>query len=97
MIFDNLYIQTYITFSGSSHGADTCYGRHFYYRAKTGQMYTITVPPIGHPGAEVEATFTPADYPTLRATCAVLDRIGTRLYQDQPSRWLLLTSTWPTR
>ena len=58
------------------------YGRHFYYRGINGQMYTITVPPLGHVGAEAHGAFTAEDYPTLRATCSVLDRIGTRLYQD---------------
>lgn len=45
-------------------------------------MYTITIPPLGHVGAEIGADFDASDYPTLRATCRVLDRIGTRLYQD---------------
>jgi hypothetical protein len=82
MTLDDGYIQTYITFSGSEHGRDTYYGRHFYYRALTGQLYTITVPPLGHLGAEAHGPFNAADYPTLRATCRVLDRIGTRLYEN---------------
>jgi hypothetical protein len=82
MVLDDHYAQTYITFNGSPHGRDTYYGRHFYYRAVTGQMYTITVPPLGSVGAEAHGEFDAADYPTLRATCQVLDRIGTRLYQD---------------
>jgi hypothetical protein len=82
MVLDDHYTQTYITFAGSTHGRDTYYGRHFFYRAMNGQMYTITVPPLGHVGAETHGRFDPDDYPTLRATCSVLDRIGTRLYQD---------------
>lgn len=82
MVLDDEYTQTYITFNGSPHGRDTYYGRHFFYRAITGQMYTITVPPLGSVGAEAHGDFDPADYPTLRATCQILDRIGTRLYQD---------------
>jgi hypothetical protein len=82
MVLDEEYTQTYITFNGSPHGRDTYYGRHFFYRAITGQMYTITVPPLGSVGAEAHGNFDPADYPTLRATCQILDRIGTRLYQD---------------
>jgi hypothetical protein len=82
MVLDDHYTQTYITFNGSPHGRDTYYGRHFYYRAITGQMYTITVPPLGNVGAEAHGGFSEADYPTLRSTCSILDRIGTRLYQD---------------
>jgi hypothetical protein len=82
MLLDDEYIQTYITFNGSPHGRDTYYGRHFFYRAAAGQMYTITVPPLGSIGAEPHGEFEVADYPTLRATCSVLDSIGTRLYQD---------------
>jgi hypothetical protein len=82
MLLDDDYIQTYITFNGSPHGRDTYYGRHFFYRAASGQMYTITVPPLGRIGAEAHGQFEVADYPTLRATCSVLDSIGTRLYQD---------------
>ena len=75
--------QRYITFTGSPHGADTYYGRHFFYRARNGSIFTITVPPLGAPrrGA-ARTTSSSADYPTLRATCEVLDRIGTRLYQN---------------
>ena len=82
LVLDEDYTQTYITFAGSTHGRDTYYGRHFFYRAVNGQMYTITVPPLGNVGAEAYGTFRVEDYPTLRSTCSVLDRIGTRLYQD---------------
>ncbi len=82
MLLDDPYVQRYITFNGSPHGRDTYYGRHFFYRAANGQMYTITVPPLGRIGADAHGAFHAADYPTLRATCSVLDRIGTRLYQD---------------
>ena len=82
MVLDDDYTQTYITFAGNTHGRDTYYGRHFFYRAINEQMYTITVPPLGRVGAEAHGQFNPEDYPTLRATCSVLDRIGTRLYQD---------------
>lgn len=76
------YIQRYITFRGSPHGADTYYGRHFFYRARSGAIYTISVPPLGRIGASPIDRFELADYPTLRATCEVLDRIGTRLYEN---------------
>jgi hypothetical protein len=45
-------------------------------------MYTATIPPLGALGAMPEDPFRMQDYPTLGATCDVLDRIGTRLYQD---------------
>lgn len=82
MLLDDHYVERYITFSGSPHGRDTYYGRHFFYRAVTGQIHVITVPPLARVGAEAHGEFDPDDYPTLRATCSVLDRIGTKLYQD---------------
>jgi hypothetical protein len=82
MLLDDEYIERYVTFRGSPHGKDTYYGRHFFYRAGGGQMYVITVPPLGRLGAEAHGTFAMAEYPTLRATCGVLDAIGTRLYDD---------------
>jgi hypothetical protein len=82
MLLDNIYTERYITFRGSPHGKDTYYGRHFFYRAGGGQMYVMTVPPLGALGAETHGGFVLTDYPTLRATCGVLDAIGTRLYDD---------------
>lgn len=82
MLLDDEYIEKYITFRGSPHGKDTYYGRHFFYRSVTGQMHVITVPPLGRVGAEAHGRFDLDDYPTLRATCSVLDVIGTRLYDD---------------
>jgi hypothetical protein len=76
------YIERYITFRGSPHGADTYYGRHFFYRARNGSIFTITVPPLGRLGASPIDRFELKDYPTLRASCEMLDRIGTRLYEN---------------
>lgn len=76
------YVQRYITFRGSPHGADTYYGRHFFYRARNGSIFTITVPPLGRLGASPIDRFELEDYPTLRASCEMLDRIGTRLYEN---------------
>jgi hypothetical protein len=64
------------------HGRDTYYGRHFFYRAQGGQIYVVTVPPLGRVGAERHGELDLDDYPTLRATCSALDAIGTRLYDD---------------
>jgi hypothetical protein len=83
MLLDEDYIERYITFKGAAvHGRDTYYGRHFFYRAQGGQIYVITVPPLGRVGAERHGALDLDDYPTLRATCSVLDAIGTRLYDD---------------
>lgn len=76
------YIERYITFRGSPHGSDTYYGRHFFYRATNGSIFTISIPPLGRIGASPTDRFELADYPTLRATCEVLNRIGTRLYEN---------------
>jgi hypothetical protein len=82
MVPDESYTERYITFRGSTHGKDTYYGRHVFYRAASDQMYVLTVPPLGRVGAHAYEPFDPDDYPTLASTCAVLDRIGTRLYPD---------------
>lgn len=82
MILSDEYVQQYITFRGETHGLDTYYGRHFLYRSSTGAIYTITVPPLGATDVLPHHNFEEAHYPTLRATCDVLDRIGTRLYPD---------------
>jgi hypothetical protein len=82
MVLTEDYVERYITFRGSPHGADTYYGRHFFYRARNGSIFTMTVPPLGRIGATSTDAFALEDYPTLRATCEVLDRIGTRLYEN---------------
>ncbi len=83
MLLDEEYVERYITFKGAAeHGRDTYYGRHFFYRAVGGQIYVMTVPPLGHVGAERHGPLDLEDYPTLATTCGVLDAIGTRLYDD---------------
>lgn len=82
LVLDDEYVRRHVTHTTSTHGDETYYGRHFFYRSRTGAMYTITVPPLGSVGAQPEAPFRDADYPTLGATCDVLDIIGTRLYPD---------------
>lgn len=82
VVLSDEYVQKYITFRGKTHGLDTYYGRHFFYRSSSGAMYTITVPPLGAIDVLPHHDFRPEDYPTLRATCDVLDKIGTRLYPD---------------
>ena len=77
---DDDYVERYITFRGSPHGAETYYGRHFFYRSAARRIYVITVPPLGRLDALPHESFDPADYPTLASTCALIERIGTRLY-----------------
>ena len=76
------YIERYITFRGSAHGSETYYGRHFFYRSAARRIYVITVPPLGRLGALPHDPFVTHDYPTLASTCALIERIGTRLYDD---------------
>lgn len=76
------YVERYITFRGSQHGSETYYGRHFFYRSAARRVYVITVPPLGRRDALPHEPFEPADYPTLASTCALIERVGTRLYDD---------------
>ena len=82
MVPDEDYVERYITFRGSPHGSETYYGRHFFYRSRDRQMHTLTVPPLGRREARPDDPFDPSDYPTLACTCALIDAIGTRLYED---------------
>lgn len=79
---DREYIQRYITFRGSTHGSETYYGRHFFYRSRDRRVYVITVPPLGRQDALPHEAFSVDDYPTLASTCELIERIGTRLYDD---------------
>lgn len=64
---------------GSAFGRDTYYGQKFFYKAATDQLLVITIPkPEGH---DVDAS-DPSVYPGLPNTLALLDRIGTTLFQD---------------
>lgn len=79
---DRDYVERYITFRGSPHGSETYYGRHFFYRSRDRRIYVITVPPLGRDNALPHEPFDAEDYPTLASTCALIERIGTRLYDD---------------
>jgi hypothetical protein len=65
------------------YGKDEFFGRRFFYKTLDGRMTTLTVPrfPSGAPYAESNCENLD-QYPTLRPTLQLLDRIGTRLYQD---------------
>lgn len=83
MILPDDYIFSHIlTFrpSGSSaFGRDTYYGQKFFYKTAQNQLLTVTIPkPKGMPADP----HSPAHYPSLPSTLALLDRIGTTLYDD---------------
>jgi hypothetical protein len=82
MVPDADYVERYITFRGSTHGSETYYGRHFFYRCADRRIYVITVPPLGRKDAWPHDPFDTDDYPTLASTCALIEQIGTRLYDD---------------
>lgn len=65
------------------YGKDEFFGRRFFYKTQDGRMTILTVPryPAGAPYAEADCESL-VQYPTLRPTLQLLDRIGTRLYQD---------------
>lgn len=69
--------------AGNLYGSDEFYGRRFVYRAKSGGVLVLTVPPkpgvapYGDPDGEIWSS-----YPTLRPVCEVLDRVRTRLYEN---------------
>lgn len=78
------YISKYIYVGSGSFGQDTYYGRKWLYHTHDRRMLVITVPPLTAavaPYAVNERLELP-DYPTLRAVCALLDRVGTQLFAD---------------
>ena len=68
--------------AASGFGSDTYYGRKFFYKSATGQMLTITVPCFSTELRPDLARDDPSWYETLPQTLALLDEVGTRLYQD---------------
>jgi len=73
------HILTFRPAANATFGRDTYYGQKFVYRTAQGQLLTITVPKIimGVPDPH-----DPGHYSCLPDTLALLDRIGTNLYQD---------------
>jgi hypothetical protein len=66
---------------------ETYYGRKFFYVTSVGQEVVITVPPLNadwspYPSDEQTDRSESVYYPTLRRTLALLDEIGTQLYDN---------------
>jgi len=63
-------------------GEDEYYGRKFFYKSAKGQMLTITVPCLDKTLLNQYQPDDPACYTTLPSTLALLDEVGTKLYED---------------
>jgi hypothetical protein len=63
-------------------GDDTYYGRKFFYKTNKGQMLTLTIPCLDNSLLTQFQPDDPSCYVTLGPTLALLDEIGTKLYQD---------------
>jgi hypothetical protein len=76
-IFD--HILTSRPLPGRTYGKDTYYGQKFFYKTAQGHLLVLTVPKETVNGP---AAVRPESYPTLPTVLALLDEIGTALYQD---------------
>ncbi len=79
---DYIFKRILTTRPTSAFGEDTYYGRKFFYKSASGQMLTITVPCLDDAFLSGGKPDDPAGYETLAPTLALLDKIGTRLYQN---------------
>lgn len=66
---------------------ETYYGRKFFYVSNVGQEVVITIPPLTtdwspYPSDAQTDRSDPAHYPMLKRTLALLDEIGTQLYDN---------------
>jgi hypothetical protein len=68
--------------AASGFGEDTYYGRKFFYKSVHGQMFTLTIPCLDVPRLQQYRADDPACYSTLPSTVALLDEIGTKIYED---------------
>ncbi len=73
------HILTFRLAPNSSFGRDTYYGQKFFYKTQQGQLLTLTVPKTS---STVTDPHRPSHYPVLSDAVALLDRIGTSLYED---------------
>lgn len=85
MTLDSTYIDQRVRggfISSTPYGRDEFFGRRFFYRTNDGRTMCLSVPPIqGSPYGD-SPTEDITHYPTLRRTLNLLDRIGTRLYEN---------------
>ncbi|MGQ0592094.1 MAG: hypothetical protein ACT4QB_05430 [Gammaproteobacteria bacterium] len=85
VVLDEAYIRRHVKRrkSGTPYGQDEFYGRRFFFKTSSGRMLVLTVPrsPGGQPYGEGDCEEL-AEYPTLKRTVQLLDRIETRLYTD---------------
>jgi|SRR5579871_2908859 len=65
--------------SGATYGRDTYYGQKFFYKTAQDRLLVITIP---KPAAPVSDPENPIHYPELAPTLALLDRIGTSLFEN---------------
>lgn len=72
------HILTFRVAPGAAFGRDTYYGQKFFYKTAQGQMLTMTVPKVAD---DVAGPHEPGHYPLLPGTLALLDRLGTSLYE----------------
>jgi hypothetical protein len=75
-------ILTMRSATSSVFGEDTYYGRKFFYKSAQGQMLTITIPCLNEELLTQRPPHDPACYVVLPSTLALLDQIGTKLYED---------------
>jgi hypothetical protein len=82
------YIGEHIRRGRENYGVGTYFGRKFVYRTTDERLIVFTIPPLAL-DAHGQAPYGPGGealtldaYPTLGATCRLLDVIGTRLYED---------------
>jgi len=73
------HILTFRASPNSYFGRDTYYGQKFFYKTAKGQLLTMTIPKSA---STVSDPHNPAHYRILPDTLALLDRVGTTLYED---------------
>jgi hypothetical protein len=76
------YIAEHIRFRDSMFGRETYYGRAFLYHTTDGRIHVLTVPPTNGVAYGRDDRVELDDYPTLLATCELIERVGTGLYED---------------
>jgi hypothetical protein len=73
------HILTFRAAPNTAFGRDTYYAQKFFYKTIQGKMTTITIPKRMPPATPPDD---PMHYPILGSALALLDRLGTSLYED---------------